>query len=37
MWQKDQPTEILENLDAKILIIVGKYDNAVKPSSQNHP
>lgn len=30
MMERPNRTEILENLDAKILIIAGKYDNAVK-------
>ena len=30
MAERPDRTEILENLDAKILIIAGKYDNAVK-------
>ena len=30
MAERPNRTEILENLDAKILIIAGKYDNAVK-------
>ena len=33
MAERPDRTEILENLDAKILIIAGKYDNAVKPEN----
>ena len=33
MAERPNRTEILEKLDAKILIIAGKYDNAVKTES----
>jgi hypothetical protein len=38
MAERPNRTEILETLDTKILIIAGKYDNAVKTENlQNNP